>query len=425
MRRALILLAACSSPAPDLGVQVAEFPAVADRDVDLLIMNDNSNGAPGWEDAFGDAMTTLTDALAAQPGGLPDLHIGVVSSDLGTSPSLDGPPAPDIGQGQGACSGSGDAAALQTYGAPVDGNFIADVANPDGSRTTNYTGTLDEVMAQLIKSAGVNGCGFEQHLAATTHALTSPANAGFRRPDGNLVVLLMGDEDDCSVRDARFFDPGTAALGPLASYRCTHEGLVCDQAMDAGGAKTNCRPREDSPYVAGVQDAVDAVRAAAPPHKLLVEGIIGDPTPVAVELRPPPDGGAGVLALSHSCSYVDVVGGTVVADPGVRDAAFITALGGHWSTICTIDFSPYMTAIADDIRALIDGDRCITASIDAASCVAADVAPSGDRTPLPRCPAGGDCFDIVAVDSCPQLVAVTRLSTPDPDTRVEVSCDPP
>jgi len=51
---------------------------------------------------------TLTASFDTLRGGRPDLHIGVVSSDLGTSGSNGTPPAPALG----ACSGTGKAGAL-------------------------------------------------------------------------------------------------------------------------------------------------------------------------------------------------------------------------------------------------------------------------------------------------------------------------
>jgi len=272
-----------------------------------------------------------------------------------------------------------------------------------------------------LTASGGNGCGFEQHLAAVTHALTNPSNAGFRRPGANLVILLMGDEDDCSVKDARFFDPSNPDLGPLESFRCTSEGLTCDQPLTSEGDKTGCKPREDSTYVAGVQDAVDAVRAAAP-SKLLVESIIGDPRPIAVESRPPPTGGSGQLALAHSCSYIDAQGATVVADPGLRDAAWTNALGGRVLSICDNDFRSYGLAIGQDIRTLIEGQHCITATIDPSTCTAFDVDASGARTELPRCPASGDCFDIEATADCPTDVVITRAGAADAGSTVQAFC---
>src|SRR4029078_9630115 len=78
--------------------------------------------------------------------------------------------------------------------------------------------------------------GFEQQLSSVRHALDpnlAPAgNAGFLRADAFLAVILVTNEDDCSVpANSMLFDPASrlvsAALGPLSPYRCNEYGHVC------------------------------------------------------------------------------------------------------------------------------------------------------------------------------------------------------
>src|SRR5690606_21079623 len=93
-------------------------------------------------------------------GGLPDVHLGVVSSDLGTS-AASGSPGPGIGSGPGSCSANGKNGNLQLGQATamVSGTFISDIRASDGTRTTNYAGTLSQAFSAMA-SIGASGCGF-------------------------------------------------------------------------------------------------------------------------------------------------------------------------------------------------------------------------------------------------------------------------
>ena len=88
-------------------------------------------------------------------GGLPDIHLGVVTSDLGSS-GADGMTAPSIGgTAQGGCSGQGKAGALKPYGtALVTGKYISDAppAAAGGMRMTNYTGSLADAFTAIASA---------------------------------------------------------------------------------------------------------------------------------------------------------------------------------------------------------------------------------------------------------------------------------
>jgi len=70
------------------------------------------------------------DVLRSIPGGLPNVHIGVVTSDMGTQ----GPPpstGPSIGGGAaGTCTDRGKDGALQTFAQPVTGLFLSALPTP-------------------------------------------------------------------------------------------------------------------------------------------------------------------------------------------------------------------------------------------------------------------------------------------------------
>lgn len=226
------------------------FPSVPKRKLDLLLQIDDSSDACDKQANLSIALPSLLAQLRAPSGEMPDLHIGLVTSDLGTQGSDVSSPGPAIGQnGNGGCTGVGDDGRLQTFGAAVTDVFVVDEQDGAGGRRRNYQGELADVLGSMVRGAGAGGCGFEQPLHAIRRALSHPSNAGFLRPEAHLGVVIFSDEDDCSFRDPNLLGTDETTLGPLQSFRCSRFGLQCDQPMEDVGAKTGCGPREDSPLM--------------------------------------------------------------------------------------------------------------------------------------------------------------------------------
>ncbi|MBA3539243.1 MAG: VWA domain-containing protein [Deltaproteobacteria bacterium] len=398
--------------------EVASLKAIPNRDLDILFVIDDSPSMTDKQASLAANFPRMMDALAQLDGGLPNLHIGVVTSDMGTN----GGPA--IGAGQGACTGVGKDGALQASSA-FTGTWISDVDDGAGGRTRNYDPAVAELPAVFTQLAlvGDAGCGFEQPLAAMRRALINPANAGFVRPEANLAIVILTDEDDCSALGSTLFGPDSEALGPLQSFRCFEHGVVCDpDAPREVGIKQGCVPRADSLFVEDVQPFVDAVLATkGDPRKVLVGAIVGDPGVVAVELRTP--SGTPQISLAHSCTF-EGPSGPQVADPAVRLAAFLDAFTGRstLTTICSADLSAPLGTIGQSAKALV-GDPCIdTAQLTDSlpelpgvqpACEVTDVRDSAPDAPrvIPQCASGGtDCFQFV-VDpvACPLSVDHVRL----------------
>ncbi|MGE0403799.1 MAG: hypothetical protein AB7T06_44235 [Kofleriaceae bacterium] len=124
---------------------------------------------------------------------------------------------------------------------------------------------------------GSGGCGYEQPLAATKRALAHAANTGFVRNEALLLVVMLMDEDDCSVREISFFGPTSNDLVPLSSFRCTRMGVECDEPIDEVGEETSCRPRS-TPYLDNVSSFVEAMRIVrGDPARVAVAAIAGPP----------------------------------------------------------------------------------------------------------------------------------------------------
>ncbi len=348
------LLAACGSdPAEVDRVVVAQGPATYHRELDLLVVVDDSGSTLDLQQNFAVSFPNFSNQLANLPGGLPDLHLGVTTTDMGTLGSSSPNPAADIGTAGsvGGCMGSGKAGNLTTHGAPVTGVFLTDVQQSDGTRAKNYTGELADVAGQMIR-ADASGCGFEQPLAAMRAALAdNPANIGFLRSDALLAVIFLVDEDDCSAKDAaELFGPDSLERGPLASFRCTRFGVTCDDGgatpdeMNQAGVKRRCHANEASALLDGVASYRDFLLALkSDPSDVVVGGVFGDPEPVAVEQRTV--AGIAQPALAHSCSYDPdnnpATNNNQVADPAVRLQSFVDSFPNQSqaATVCMQDLS--------------------------------------------------------------------------------------
>ncbi|MBK9259512.1 MAG: hypothetical protein IPM54_06700 [Polyangiaceae bacterium] len=171
-----------------------------------------------------------------------DIHIGIVSSSLG-------------GHGGNRCP---DVVQDPTCGGPISkndhGRLVAreDTCSPENSASTyqnkgflawdpmqeldppgeSQLGTLDGAMpglvpalAEMVQGAGQKGCGYESQLESIYRFLVDPEphatievvnnvakrigvdddllaqRAAFLRPDSLVAILMLSDENDCSIRD--------------------------------------------------------------------------------------------------------------------------------------------------------------------------------------------------------------------------------
>ena len=454
------LLAGCpdrsiSEVTPQQGrVEFKDIPITVNRNIDILFVIDDSPSMADKQTNLANNFPNFINVLNTIEGGLPDVHIGVVSSDVGTKATQDAAPGPAIGTiGQGGCSGTGDSGNLQITGAPVQGTYISDIKLSDMTRQKNYTGDLATVFGQMAR-VGAGGCGFEQHLESMKRALNNnTANAGFLRPDAYLAVIFIADEDDCSMSKAALLGPESAALGPQQSFRCTRFGVTCDQggattdAMNQVGSKGQCHPNENSQYLEKVQTYVDFLKnLKSDPSKVIVAGIMGTTEPVQTELRAPPNGGAAQPSLAHSCSYQGA-NGTEVADPPIRIKFLLDQFPNRstFTTICQQNLADGLTLIAQLLKTVL-GSPCIEgdlADVDpntpgeqfdcSVSYVSNYGRPNQTETVLPECNAPGPqatnkpCWHI-AVDAmkcsmAPNLALKTEDSmSPPPDTHTVAYC---
>jgi hypothetical protein len=402
----LVVSAACGSRAfwgdggqsPDAGSKpgqaVFEIQRELNRDVDILFVVDSSGGTDALQDKLIAGFATYTSVLKNLPGGLPNIHIGVISSDIGAG-AFDVSDIPT-------CRHGGDQAIFQSRPRGTtcaNGSLAAGahfISNVNGM--PNYTGSLEDVFGCIAK-LGSAGCGFEHPFGSLLRALGadgnggSPSeNVGFLRENAYLSIVIMTDEDDCSAPiNSDLFDPTsrlvTDPLGPLASYRCNEYGHVCGgkRPPRTPGGRVDltgtCSSAEDGRLlrVADVANALKSLKAV--PSKVLVSIIGGPPAPYVVELVPPtlPEDPNRWPAIAHSCMAAD---GTD-ADPGIRLKQLVDAFDGNgvFEEICSDTFVPAFQRIAEQIGKVI-GPTCVPVSIKIVDADPATLALEPDCTAI-------------------------------------------
>ncbi|HKY39040.1 MAG TPA: hypothetical protein VJN18_24045 [Polyangiaceae bacterium] len=240
-------------------------PATALHKLDLLLMVDNSYNTLQKQRLLMDAVGWLL----APPGGttLPadDVHVGIITSSLGSHGALD---AKDV------CTSPEDndrAHLLATMrpGVPSykDSGFLA--WGPD----TGDSASLEELVAVLepmLSTAGDTGCGYEASLEAWYRFLADPEppaevlvpqgattavlqgvdqaileqRAAFLRPDSVVAIVVMSDENDCSIVDQGYgwLISRTSPMFRSTSVCHTNPNDPCCQSCGEQAANAGCNP---------------------------------------------------------------------------------------------------------------------------------------------------------------------------------------
>ena len=306
--------------------------------VDLLLVIDNSPSMDGPQSVLMDAMPGFLAALAEQAAaaGLDlDLNVGVVSSDMGTyGYALMTCPNPN----------GGDDGCLQhepraTGGCePVYPTFLHRLDSESGGPTTSELAAA----VACIGTLGTDGCGIEQPLRSLTRALTTQTavgecNAGFLRTDSTVAVLVLSDENDCSVRPDRasLFDTSLSELG--------HIGVRCFLNQD---------------YLVRVDEIVDALQGLETAgHGLFLKALVGVPPGVATcngfgdsldDCLDEPAMTETVDAVEETRLLTVCESPTARAVPGRRFVELAQGFGrrAHVSSICAADYTPALAAWA-------------------------------------------------------------------------------
>lgn len=232
--------------------------------VDLLFMIDNSGSMSHEQESLAVELPNMIRVLTSgdlnhdgdndDPGdfrGVRDLHVGVITSDMGTG-----------GHTVATCARSdfGDDGILRTQGNTADG---CDATYPSILTYASDGGVSPEDFARdvaCVSTLGTGGCGFEQQLEAILKAL-SPTQArpwthadyvapgtpgapggldrefyrgsaphgdrendGFLREDSVLAIIPLTDEEDCSAQDPELFNAASPTYTGDLNLRCFNYG---------------------------------------------------------------------------------------------------------------------------------------------------------------------------------------------------------
>ena len=430
-------------------VQQKRFVQSVNRDLDMVFMIDNSKSMSPLQTKLMQRLPDFMNVLKGLPGGLPNVHVGVISSSLGAGIYGDVPGCAPGAPGN-------DNGAFQHKTACMNLNAGSTFIVSDQGMT-NFTGDISDVFS-CIAVLGESGCGFEHQFASTEVALMraqasnadDPDNGGFLRSTAYLAVVLVTNEDDCSVPpNSQLFDPGQTTLsdkyGGLQSYRCNEFGHLCDDP-NGGPNKvapphnppaspltlTNCESNETTTEMVHVSEFVNYLMSLKDdPNKVFLAAVAGLPDRYIVtsEAKQLPSGGMEDQPIvEHSCTAKN----GDYADPAVRIAQAVTAFGsnGVFESICEDDFGPALQQIAREIGRII-GPQCLSGNIatkpdGSYDCQVADRSYDGNGnpvdTPLPACDGNRSvvpCWELQDNATCNggKLLQVCRDAGCDPNNR--------
>lgn len=354
-------------------VELKAIPVEINRNVDILWVIDNSKSMDGEQAALIANFPAFIDVLTlpAELGGLPNLHMGIVSTD---GRKLEGIPG---------CGGNDNGQLRAPLGKSA---FLSDILPAGGgARATSWQGDGYASLADAFSdyaNLGTTGCGFEQHFQAVIDAIDPARNPGFLRDDAYLAIIFITDEDDCSGSDALYAASEAPPLGPLSSYRCFTQGVACTGDAPANenqpGIRHGCEINEGQGLTMDVAEVIQALEARKRRSQLILASIQGDTDPekIAVMVTPQPwrylenqGGERSPVTLAPSCvvpphTQAEAVatrdGEAWIARPAVRLQALLDAYptASTSQSICASDLTPALTQLANKIIERI-GQPCI------------------------------------------------------------------
>jgi len=367
------------------------FQQSINRNVDLLFMVDNSSSMRLSQTNLLNNFPTFMTTLQNSAQGLPNIHVAVVSSDMGAGDgSIAGCDATGGNQGIFQYTPRGTCTATN-----LNGTYISNIGG-----MANYTGQLADVFT-CIAALGETGCGFEHQFASVLRALGADGqgpppmeNQGFLRAEAYLVVVFITNEDDCSAAPGvPLFDTSLnrdmgSQLGPPQNFRCNEFGHTCPTGISGDHGRTALHPDRNAPnqdatqlvpydgctsddtegFLLGVKQTADALKSLkGDPSQVLVAAITGLPTHYQVHWKNPTtaDMSCGAAScpwpeIDHTCTATD----GSFADPGVRINQLVGEFGanGVALSICDPSFAPSLMRIGDLINAALQ-PPCIQGTI--------------------------------------------------------------
>ncbi len=426
------------------------------RDLDVLFLIDNSPSMAPKQRALASAIPRFFSAIDATGASY---HLAVATSDVGTWTAPSTPwstplmPACDSFEGDDgtlqrvACTTRPDlttAASAACAALCPDDRFVPAVgagyiAKDNGATNVpvSMVGGVDvgpQRAFQCVALVGDSGCGVEGQFEGMKRALDghNPANAGFLRPSSLLAVVMITDEDDCSVSPSGRAENNPATMScatPDANaaagcfnldYRCIARDVVCDEPLNTPGLKRHCAERPTS-YLSSVAGYAAFLRALRPTTRLVFGGMWSTPGlqsggtfsvvyPAGAAMTSP-----GLnRSIGSDATCVSASDATIVGRPQIRLSALAAQLPGSVeASVC--DSARYGDALASIARTITS--RLTVACLDAAPragadgtpvCVVGDV-PSATPDAVPS-----RAMPLCGASCCAAWAAAARPSASDP-----------
>jgi hypothetical protein len=254
------VLSACQPDVPSItSLDAEEYWLQPDNEqVDILFVVDNSGTMAKEQRLLAEGFAAFADELDLADA---DFHLGVVTTDVDSE-----------GAAHGALVGS------PPFLTPED----------------DYVSLFQE-RVQLGTDGSIRERGFEAGHLALTPKLTKGANEGFARPNADLFVVFVSDEDDCS-----------------------------DDGAIASGSQNDCYTRADE--LVSIGEYVHRYHALKPPGTEFRASAIVVPD--------------GVTSFSDCANRSN-------KEPGNRYIAMAEATGGVVGNTCDPDWSFNLQSVAD------------------------------------------------------------------------------
>lgn len=404
-------------------VEIAATALEPNRNLDVLFVIDTSWSMADERARLAANIPRFIDQLQNGIGGMPNLHIAVTSTDMGTLGNAN----PMAG-----CRERGDDGALHLGSlATTDGKpYLVDVAGDNGTRIRNYANSLQDAFTAMA-TFPLLGCGIEQPLNAMGAALwpTTPKN-DFLREDANLAVVFITDEDDCSLSGTsvdmtRFQtggacfrhavvcdeDPTTIDKDDVALRRDIYPSVIASSEFPLG-ARTNCRIREDVAELADLHQFVEGLaNKKGSARRVLLAGVFAPQSEISWGYT------NNAVRVAPACT-APTADGTSAAAPAMRLHALLGLHQGptRFRSVCDENFADVVADLGNGAARLMDGS-CVqlpTTPVNLDTCTVALEAADQRSTQLANCrsvPEGNPCYEFVADARCTGDVQGRRLIT--------------
>lgn len=314
------------------------------RNVDLLLVVDDSGSMAEEQENLAVQIPLLVHDLTSPPdrnedgvadwGAADRVRIAVVNTDLG----LAGAPRP-TGIGD-RCTGLGEDGAWASSEAcgATPALQVFDAATDDADAFAARIGCL-------VETLGLAGCGIEQQLGAAARGVERGSLEGFPADDAIFAVLMLTDEEDCTLADpGAFFGAFTLANGNVLCQRA---------ALGTDGA----RPE----WLTPIGDLLGRMSAGRDEESFVFAAITGIPT--TLENATPQQ-----ILADDAMQYRERAGGSGlepvpacetplgVAAPARRIVELASQMPGSvLRSICTDDFRPAVEEIVARIAERLPG----------------------------------------------------------------------